>query len=179
MDKFRKYDIVFSGLKNGKHQFEFEIDKEFFNLFNADIDFSEPKVLSSVLLEKHTTFLEFCVKVSGEVCLICDVSGDDFPYEIEHELNVLVKFGESYDDSNEEVITIPSNDYHFNVAQLIYEAVILSVPMKKISPKVEGNEEYEALLEKYSPKVLGELEEDKSKEDIDPRWQALSKLKNK
>ncbi|NHW60363.1 DUF177 domain-containing protein, partial [Escherichia coli] len=25
MDKFRKYDIVFSGLKNGKHQFEFEI----------------------------------------------------------------------------------------------------------------------------------------------------------
>ncbi|NHW58799.1 DUF177 domain-containing protein, partial [Escherichia coli] len=97
----------------------------------------------------------------------------------ENELKVLVKFGEEYDDSNEEVITILSSDYHFNVAQLVYEAVILSIPMKKVSPEVEGNEEYEALLERYSPKVLDELEEEKSDEDIDPRWQALSKLKNK
>ncbi|MFL1572306.1 DUF177 domain-containing protein [Riemerella anatipestifer] len=179
MDKFRKYDIVFSGLKNGKHQFEFEIDKEFFSLFNADVDFSESKILVDVLLEKHTTFLECWVKVSGEVTLICDISGNDFPYEIENELKVLVKFGEEYDDSNEEVITILSSDYHFNVAQLVYEAVILSIPMKKVSPEVEGNEEYEALLERYSPKVLDELEEEKSDEDIDPRWQALSKLKNK
>ena len=172
MDKFRNYDVVFSGLKNGKHQFTFEIDKAFFQLFDTEQDFTEPKIVANVLMDKHTTFLELGIKTTGTVNLICDITNENFNYPIEHEIEVLVNFGEEYDDSNENVITIPMSDHAFNVSQLIYEDVMLSIPMKKISPNV--SEEDLETLEKFSPKEKIE-EELKS----DPRWDALKNLKDK
>lgn len=91
-----------------------------------------------------------------------------------NDLKILVKFGEEYDDSNEDIITIPQKDSDFNVANLIYETVVLSIPMKKVAPSVRDNDEYEKLLEKYSPKPIKEEEE----QSTDPRWEALKKLRN-
>lgn len=172
MDKFRNYDVVFSGLKNGKHEFRFEISKAFFQLFDTEQEFTEPHIIADVLMDKHTTFLEFWIKTSGTVNLICDISNEKFDYPIENEIKVLVKFGEEYDDSDEEVITIPTADHAFNVAQLIYEDVMLSIPMKKISPNL-ADEDLE-ILEKF-----GGEEQSESDQDIDPRWDILKKLKDK
>ena len=172
MDKLRNYDVSFSGLKTGKHQFKFEIDKTFFQLFDTEQEFTNPKISVDVFLEKHTTFLDFIIKINGTVQLVCDITNEDFDHPVENEIKVLVKFGEEYDDSEEDVITIPTNDHAFNVAQLIYEIVALSIPMKKVSPNV-SDEDLE-ILEKFSPKEVEE-EEEKS----DPRWDALKKLKDK
>jgi uncharacterized metal-binding protein YceD (DUF177 family) len=171
MDKLRNYDVSFSGLKTGKHEFKFEIDKEFFQLFDTERDFTNPKITVDVLLDKHSTFLEFEIKVSGTVELVCDITNEDFDHPIENEIKVLVKFGEEYDDSEEDVITIPTNDHAFNIAQLIYENVALSIPMKKLSPNV--SDEDLKILDQFSPK---EIEEE---HESDPRWDALKNLKNK
>lgn len=172
MDKLRNYDISFSGLKAGKHEFKFEIDKEFFQLFDTEQEFTNPKINVDVLLDKHSTFLEFEISTSGTVELVCDILNEPFDYSLENEVKVLVKFGEEYDDSDEDVITIPIQDHAFNIAQLVYESVILAIPMKKISPNVKS-EDLE-LLDKFSPK---EVEEDQE-EITDPRWEALKKLKD-
>ena len=174
MDRFRNYDIAFSGLKTGKHDFKFEINQEFFDLFETEQEFFNPKISVDVHLDKHTTFLEFFINVSGTVQLICDISTDEFSENIMNDLKILVKFGEEYDDSDEDVITIPMNDHAFNVAQLIYEDVMLSVPMKKISPNVD-QEDLE-ILDKFSPK---EEETDENEHEGDPRWDALRRLKDK
>ena len=180
MDKFKNYEVAFSGLKDGKHQFEFEIDQTFFELFETEEEFSNSKLKASVLLDKHSTFLEFWIEINGTVTLICDITGNPFDHSIHYELKILVKFGETYDDSNDEVITIPASDHSFNIAQLLYEGVMLSIPMKKISPDVSESD-WE-LLNKYS---VGSVEtsslNDEKQEDqeVDPRWEALKNLKNK
>ena len=174
MDRFRNYNIAFSGLKTGKHDFKFEINQEFFDLFETEQEFFNPKIVADVLLDKHITFLEFHINVSGTVQLICDISTDEFSENIMNDLKILVKFGEEYDDSNEDIITIPQKDSDFNIANLIYETVVLSIPMKKVAPSVRDNDEYEKLLEKYSPKPIEEEEE----QSTDPRWEALKKLRN-
>ncbi|MDR2236817.1 MAG: DUF177 domain-containing protein [Chryseobacterium sp.] len=174
MDKLRNYDVSFSGLKNGKHEFKFEIDKTFFQLFDTEQEFTNPKIEVDILLEKHTTFLEFEIKVHGTVELICDITNDAFDYPIENQIRVLVKFGEEYDDSEEDVITIPAGDHAFNAAQLIYENVQLSIPMKKLSPNV-SDEDLE-LLDQFSPKDIEEIEEEEH--ESDPRWDALKKLRD-
>ena len=171
MDKFRNYDIVFSGQKNGQHEFQFEIDKAFFQLFDTEQEFTDPKIVADVFMMKHSTFLEFEIKISGTVNLVCDITIENFDHDIENEIKVLVKFGEEYDDSEEDVITIPTGDHAFNVAQLIYENVALSIPMKKVSPNV--SDEDLAILDKFSPK------EDEEEQNSDPRWDALKNLKNK
>ncbi len=172
MDKLRNYDIVFSGLKNGKHEFRFEIDKTFFQLFDTEQEFTDPRISVEILMEKHTTFLELWINISGTVNLICDLSTEQFDHHLENELKVLVKFGEEFDDSNEDVITIPVTDFAFNAAQLIYEGVVLSVPMKKISPNI--SDEDLKILEKFLPQ-----EEVEKEPESDPRWEALKNLKNK
>ena len=96
----------------------------------------------------------------GEVCIV-----------IKNELEVLVKLGEEYDDSDIDVITIPSKDHAFNIAQLIYENVILAVPMKKVSPNVSADDL--EILNRFSPGE--EIEEEP---ESDPRWEALKKLKD-
>lgn len=175
MDKLRNYDVSFSGLKNGKHEFRFEIDKTFFQLFETEQEFTNPRIAVDVLLDKHTTFLEFVIKIHGLVELVCDITNEDFDYSIENEIKILVNFGEEYDDSNEDVITIPSGEHAFNVAHLIYENVMLSIPMKKISPNV--SDEDLKVLDQFSPKEIEEAEEEEHKSD--PRWEALRKLKDK
>ena len=172
MDKFRNYDVAFTGLKNGKHKFKFEVEQSFFNLFETEQEFTNAHINVDVTLEKHTTFLDLEVTISGKVDLICDITAEEFSHLINNSIKILVKFGEEYDDSNEEIITIPHGDSAFNIAQIIYEAVMLSIPMKKISPNV--NDEDIELIEKFSPKI----EEDKEHE-VDPRWEALKKLKDK
>lgn len=175
MDKLRNYEVSFSGLKNGKHNFRFEIDEAFFQLFDTEQEFTNPKIEADVLIDKHSTFLEFFIKTKGEVELVCDITNQPFNHTIENEIKVLVKFGEEYDDSNEEVIQIPMNDHAFNIAQLIYEDVMLAIPMKKISPEV--TEEDLEILEQFSPKIQEEDEEEEH--ESDPRWDALRKLKDK
>lgn len=172
MDKLRNYDISFSGLKNGKHEFHFEIENSFFELFDTEQEFTNPHINVKVLLDKHSTFLEFWIETSGTVELVCDISNESFQHEVSNEIKVLVKFGEEYDDSNEEVIVIPMQDYAFNVAQLIYEDVVLSIPMKKVSPNI--SDEDLNVLEQFSPQEHPEIEEQES----DPRWEALRKLKD-
>jgi uncharacterized metal-binding protein YceD (DUF177 family) len=48
--------------------------------------------------------------------------------------------------------------------------------MKKISPNVNEEDDYHKILEKFSPK---NKEEEEKTEEIDPRWEALKKLKDK
>ena len=40
MDKFKNYDIAFTGLKNGKHEFDFIITQAFFDLFETEKEFT-------------------------------------------------------------------------------------------------------------------------------------------
>lgn len=176
MDKIRNYDIPFVGLKNGKHEFDFEITQAFFDLFDTEKEFVNAKINSKIILEKHSTFLEFNINNMGTIGLTCDIINEYFDHSIQDNIKVLVKFGEEYDDSNDEVITIPHQDYAFNIAQLIYENIMLAVPMKKLSPNV--SEEDLKLLEKYSPEnQIIEEENSEEEEEIDPRWEALKNLK--
>ena len=177
MDRLKNYDIEFVGLKPGRHEFRFEAEEAFFQLFDTEREFTNPHIVADVVLEKHSTFMEFTIKSSGTIELVCDITIENFDYPIENEIKVLVKTGEDYDDSNEEVITIPHQWHAFNVAQLIYEDVMLSVPMKKISPNV--SEEDLELLEKFSPGVGPEEDLEEKDEEPDPRWDALKKLKDK
>ena len=172
MDKFRNYDVAFTGLKNGKHEFKFEVEQAFFDLFETEQEFTNAHINVDVALEKHTTFLDLEVTISGKVDLICDITAEEFSHPINNSIKILVKFGEEYDDSNEEIITIPHGDSAFNIAQIIYEAVMLSIPMKKISPNV--NDEDIELIEKFSPKI-----EENKEHEVDPRWEALKKFKDK
>lgn len=176
MDKIREYNVSFSGLNHGKHTFEFEISQAFFDLFDFDQDFQNPDVLINLVLDKHSTFLELNLTAEGHVNVVCDITDETYAQPIQGEMDLMVKFGPEFDDSDDEILVIPEGENEINVAQLIYELILLSIPLKRVNPNLDSEQAQNAidLLEKYAPKVDEENQsEDKSN---DPRWDSLKEL---
>ncbi|RIA11064.1 uncharacterized metal-binding protein YceD (DUF177 family) [Flavobacteriaceae bacterium MAR_2010_72] len=176
MKPLKEFTIPFIGLKLGKHHFDYQIDKAFFEHFEYD-DFNDVSVKTELVFEKKTTLLELHFEISGSVNVNCDISNEPYDQKVNGTFDLVVKFGDTFNDEHVDILIVPHGEYEVSVAQYIYELIILSVPAKCIHPGVEdGTLKSEILkkLEELSPKDLEEKE--KSSEEIDPRWNTLKKL---
>ncbi len=171
--KQKEFKIPFSGLKQGKHEFDYDIDNTFFESFGYD-EFNAAKVNLHVVLNKMSTMLELGMHAEGSVNVDCDTTSEPYDQEIEGELELVVKFGDEFNDENDEILIIPHGEHQLNIAQYVYEMLVLAVPQKRIHPGVlDGTLQSEVLnkLAELSPK-----EEKNESEDNDPRWDELKKL---
>ncbi len=172
MKDLKQFNIQFVGLKEGKHLFNYSIDNKFFEAFNFD-DFNKSSLKVSLTFVKKSTLFELLFSVDGNVEVPCDVTNELYNQEINSELPLVVKFGPEFNDDNEDILILPHEAYEFNVAQFIYEMIVLAVPNKRVHPKVlDGTMQSEALNK------LKELEIKKEKpvETTDPRWDKLKNL---
>ena len=172
MKKLKDYNISFIGLKDGEHQFEYEIDNSFFELFDYT-ELNDTALKTTVDLVKRPNMLTLQFKALGSVGVNCDVSNEPYQETIASELKLVVKFGDSLNDDNEELLIVPHNTYELNVAHYIYEMLILALPTKRVHPGVlDGTLKSEILdkLRELEPKINEEVEE------VDPRWNKLKGL---
>ena len=176
MKPLKAYDIQFVGLKLGKHIYDYEINQTFFEYFEFD-EFNTINVNLNIHLEKKTTLLELNFSGNGSVNLNCDVSNEPYDQLINFNFNLVVKFGQEYNNENDSILIIPHGSYEINIAQYIYELIVLSIPQKRIHPGVEDgtlNSEILRKLEDLSPN--SDLKAESSSNDVDPRWNKLKKL---
>ncbi|WP_299666008.1 DUF177 domain-containing protein [uncultured Polaribacter sp.] len=172
MKDLKQFNIPFVGLKEGKHIFEYNIDNTFFSLFNFD-EFEDATIHVSLEFVKKSTLFELVFTATGTINVPCDVSNELYDQEITSELPLVIKFGPEYNDDNEEILILPNEAYQFNVAQFIYEMIVLSIPSKRVHPKVlDGTMESEALETLKQLQSKGE----KTVEITDPRWDKLKNL---
>lgn len=172
MKDLKKFNIAFVGLKEGKHLFNYTIDNKFFETFKYD-EFNNSAIEVSLNFVKKSTLFELIFTAIGTVEVPCDVTNELYNQEINSELPLVVKFGPEYNDDNEEILILPPETYELNVAQFIYEMIVLAVPNKRVHPKVlDGTMESEAL---NKLKEL-EIKEVKTVETTDPRWDKLKNL---
>lgn len=179
MKKAENYTISFAGLSLGKHQFDFFLAQSFFDLFEFEQDFEQPNLTVSVILDKKNNFLDLDFNLSGTLDLKCDLTNDTYCQKIDSTSKIIVKFGEELDDSDDEIWVIPHEEHSISIAQIIYELTLLSIPTKRIHPDVlngESQSEMLELLDKYSI-TEEKLNENSNDSEIDPRWEALRKLK--
>ncbi|MFV0149897.1 DUF177 domain-containing protein [Empedobacter falsenii] len=192
MDKLKNYNIIFTSLPFGKSNFTFELSQSFFDLFEIEQDFENPTMIASIILDKKSTMLELEISLKGNITVPCDLTGELFQQEISNNAELIVKFGDEFDDTDFEIWVIPREEYQINIAQILYELAMLSVPTKRIHPDVlngESNSEMIDLLDQYSIYELDEDAENDEDEDdndngdvddnddIDPRWAKLKDLK--
>ncbi len=168
MKALNQYDIQFSGLKPGKHDFEFEIDRKFFESIEYS-EIKEGKVNVALEFEKHSTMLVLSFVLKGEVEVPCDRCGEDFLLPLSAQQRLIVKFGDHATEEAEDVITVHRNESEINVAHFIYEYIILALPQKRVHPEGKCNKEALKRLEK--------LEEETNKnKNTDPRWDGLKNI---
>ncbi len=174
MKALRPYDIKFTGLKNGKHQFKYKIDKSFLDHFSYN-EVEDCKVDVEVDMNKSDTMLEFSIISKGTVNVPCDVSNEMYDQEIEGNFDFIVKFGNKFNDEREDLVIIPYGEHSYNVAQQIYENIVLNIPLKKVHPDILSGKRKVKNQEYIINDGAHEIKEEKQ-EEIDPRWEVLKKL---
>lgn len=178
MKYLKQYRIPFSGLSTGKHSFDFEIDEKFFACYEHSL-VQEGDLKVVVDLQKQENMLVANFNIQGTIKLTCDVCLSSFDYPVEIKERALVKFiEEDWNEDTEEVVVLSKSDYELDIATLLYEYINVAVPpYTKCSEQGVGVNCDPVMLER----IQSENEEDLSGgEDgnIDPRWEALKKIKN-
>lgn len=172
MKDLKQFNIQFVGLKEGNHLFEYQIDNTFFEAFNYN-EFFNSSIKVDLDFVKKSTLFELTFTIKGTVNLPCDTTNEPFDQPIETSSYLVVNFGQEFNDENEDLLIIPHEVYQFSVAQYIYETIVLSIPTKRIHPKVlDGTMQSEA-LDKLKELTIKEV---KTVENTDPRWDKLKNL---
>tara|TARA_R110001592_G_C12862895_1_gene723006 strand:- start:52 stop:591 length:540 start_codon:yes stop_codon:yes gene_type:complete len=175
MKALKEFIIQFVGLKIGKHHFEFKVEKAFFEHFEYE-DFNDVNINVNLELEKKATLLELHFKISGWVNVNCDLTNEPYNQTIDNEFDLVVNFGDEYNDEHIDILIVPHGTYEISIQQYIYELIILAVPIKRIHPGVEDGTLDSEILEKLEELSPGLKENKDKEEDIDPRWNTLKKL---
>lgn len=168
-----EYILPIAGLSIGYHDYEYQIDDKFFE----NLDFSEVKkgnIKVNLNVEKHEREFIFTFKFVGRVFIACDRCNDEYEQPIENEAVIYIKYGAEYEEESDDVIVIPSEQGEFDISSLIYEYIILSLPIHRVH-----QDESECNQDVISYLYGLEGDNNNDTEEIDPRWKCLEELKDK
>ena len=168
-----EYKIKLNGLKDGSYSNSFTIRGEFFEAFNtSEIKFVDIDIDTMLKIENKRFDLQ--IKSKGIVKdIACDICTEKIDVPVASELNYIVKRGFEANFEDENIIFLDESDKELDLDNIIYEMIVLAFPTKRQHKLNSVNDdecskEMVNLINKYS------IKENKN---IDPRWEALKKLK--
>ncbi|MEP6746222.1 MAG: DUF177 domain-containing protein [Bacteroidota bacterium] len=174
----RDYDIAFVGLKQGIHEYQYEVNDKFFEAYQEQ-DFRNCRANIKLTLDRQNGFMLLKFEIGGLLEVTCDRCGSPvLPMNLWDEFNVVVKLAEDPDSMNEQeedpdVYYISRGDSHLHVADWIFEFVNLSIPMQRMCSEEKMGSQY------CDNDVLDMLRkgEDEPNGSENPIWKGLDKLK--
>lgn len=179
MSRRREFEIAFVGLKPGVHEFDYEIDDRFFEVFQQQ-DFRNCHARVKLTLDKKNSFMLLKFEIGGTLEVTCDRCNSNLPLDLWDEFNITVKMVEEPELMNEQeddpdMYYIAQGESHLDVANWVYEFINLSLPMQKAC-------EFENMdgphCNKTAMDVLKKLEPEENEKKENPIWKGLEKFKD-
>lgn len=179
LDKMKNGENTFTlplaGLPFGHTDYQYVINDKFF----AERDYSEVKkgvVKLHLGVEKMETMFVLTLNFEGKVVLQCDRCGDDYEQAIADSAEIYLKYGAEKGDEDDDVIIITKNDSEFDLSDLIYEYITLSLPIHRThADESQCNQEALEKLKNYQ-----QSESDTMAANDNPIWKEMMKdLKDK
>lgn len=164
----------------GIHAVECHVDETFFNLDEqTEVRSASVDVAVTVTRKSETTYhLE--IACHGTVTVPCDRCLDDLdlPVEVDYRLDV-EQTGTELDDTNDELLIVPSEWRELDTAPLVRDTVLLSIPMTHCHASEDDcNADMLDMLDSHRVEsVSADDDGDNQTSGTDPRWEALKKLK--
>lgn len=165
------YEIPFHGLKEGIHEYDFDVSPEFFQSFD-NTDYTGGRLKVKVLLHKEPQLLILNFSISGYVRVICDLCLEEFDCPVTSNEVIYIKFGADYEELDNNIVIIPQDEIRINIAQFIFEFAILNLPVRKVHPLNKDG------ISLCNPEMLKKIAEysNHNYEHSDPRWDILRNL---
>lgn len=162
------FTIPVGGLKEGQNCFDFELDKGFLEQYE-ETEIQDAKLKAYVEAEKTSSHIDITVRITGVIDIACTRCLGVFSYPIDCENRLLVKFGQTDDESDPDIIIIPKDKHELNLMQYFYEYIFLALPIKRVHPDDKNGESTcdKEMIKKLSEYIVN------GEGLADPRWDKL------
>ena len=148
MGKFTAYKVGLAGKSDGHYEQDFEIGTEFFtNMENYDIISSDVHVHMD--MEKKNDAYHCTFECKGTLQIPCDKCLDPMDHEVDATYTVTVKYGDNYDDGADNLLVIPYSNTYLNVAYMLYDTILLTIPLRHVHPSGKCNKAMMDALRKH------------------------------
>ena len=173
MGSLEHFKIDLKGLTDELTQLEFDLDKDYFEaLDETDVDNGALHV--SLSIRKASGFFELLFHTVGTVDVVCDRCLDLMEQPIETDNRLVVKLG-STNSEDDDAVTVDEHEGILDTSWFIYEFIALAIPIQHVHAPGKCNPAMTKALEELSADRSGDEE---SNQPVDPRWEALLKLKS-
>ncbi len=125
--------IPLYSLKNGEHEFHFDLPSSVFSDNHYD-DIHAASIHARISFNKNSSIFIISFVITGTVNVTCDRCGDDFDMPIDISRQLIVKTGCSVHQEEDDMVSLTSSEYEFDAAPYIYQYVALWLPMQRIHP---------------------------------------------
>lgn len=166
MDALPQFSIPFSGLGDGVHEFDFQVDTSFFAAFEAS-PIQQAEIKNHLIFDKRSDMMVLTFENKGTINTTCDRCLEAFDLPIDDTQSLIFKFSEGVSD-DPDVVHLPKGSKTLNVAEYIYEFIILAIPMIKTHDLADEDCD-EEMLDYLDPIE----DEDTADEPENPIWGAL------
>lgn len=142
------YKIDLKSPASIKQAHEYLIDDHFFD--TIDNSLVKKGKLNAVVEISQVTDDEFRMqlRIGGKVFLPCDLCLDEMEIPVNIEDEVKVKIGNEATETETHII-VPETECTLDVAPLIYDYIVLSVPIHHVHPEGQCNRNMAEQLKKY------------------------------
>lgn len=189
MGKFDSYSIQLKTMEVGKSEIEYHLGNEFFEAIDEEA-IQKGNVTAKVSITKTVKQSELHFELEGKVVVLCDRCLEEMDQPIKTNGHLIVRMGKEFKDDGDDVVIIPEEQGIINVSWFLYEFIELAIPIKhvhpfgrcnsgmasKLSEHLVDSESFEDDADSFSNSI-GSMNNDSDEETIDPRWEALKKLK--
>lgn len=177
MDALDKYKIDLKNLHADSAEYCFRLDDAFFEAVQGTlVKGGEVDVVLKLKKNVEGYTLTFCIK--GRVCVPCDRCLEDMYIAVETTRVLTVVTDNGYEE-DADVVVLPKDDTVMDVAWILYEFVVLEVPITHVHADGECNP---AMLESLSAHLVASddeshvADEESRERPVDPRWNELKKI---
>lgn len=153
----KQYKIAYKGLKIGPHHFEFTVDGALFEAFGCG-EIKDGACDVEVHLERAETQLALDVSIRGSVVVACDRCLEDCNVPVAFEGQLWVKFSDEVHEYDGEVMWLLPGENEVDLAQYIYESIVLSLPYQRVHPEGECDPEMLARFRIVSGEEFSQIE---------------------
>lgn len=171
--------IAFKGLKNGLHDFHFEVDEQLFAQFENS-ELTGGRCTVDIQLNRSEQQLVLDVKIAGEVITPCDRCLEDCRLPIDYEGQLIVKFSAEEQEYDGEVLWLYPGETEVDLAHYIYESIVLSLPYQRVHAEGECDPAMMGRFRIVSAEEFSTIEakqHEAQEEEHGSEWEKLAALK--
>lgn len=175
-----EYKLNLRSLPEGESTYHWSLGDRFFQtLEGSTLDGGSVEV--DLTLDRTGEVFSLELHYEGYVVSRCDRCLDPVDLSVDEDRELVVKFGHEALEEDDEIIVVEEQDGVLDLAWVMYEDILLSLPLQHLHQEGDCNPEMIAAYDRLRADTSAEPEAadgiQRDEDGIDERWAALKALK--